>query len=57
MGSEAEVFNFAQHFEGEKHNSHFKIILCDDGSKDDTLKIAEENARQHENVIVIKKRL
>lgn len=32
----------------------FKIILCDDGSKDDTLKIAEENARQHENVIVIK---
>lgn len=32
----------------------FKIILCDDGSKDDTLKIAEDNARQHENVIVIK---
>lgn len=32
----------------------FKIILCDDGSKDDTLKIAEENARQHENVVVIK---
>ena len=32
----------------------FKIILCDDGSNDDTLKIAEENARLHENVIVIK---
>jgi len=33
---------------------NFKIILCDDGSKDDTLKIAEENALQHENVVVIK---
>jgi len=32
----------------------FKIILCDDGSKDNTLKIAEENARLHENVVVIK---
>lgn len=32
----------------------FKIILCDDGSNDDTLKIAEENARLHENVFVIK---
>ncbi len=32
----------------------FKIILCDDGSKDDTLKIAEENARLHDNVVVIK---
>ena len=32
----------------------FKIILCDDGSKDDTLKIAEENAKKHENVIAIK---
>ena len=32
----------------------FKIILCDDGSKDDTLKIAEENGKKHENVIVIK---
>ena len=32
----------------------FKIILCDDGSKDDTFKIAEENAKKHENVIVIK---
>ena len=28
--------------------------MCDDGSKDNTLKIAEENARMHENVIVIK---
>lgn len=33
----------------------FKIILCDDGSKDDTLKIAEENARLHpEQVVFIK---
>jgi glycosyltransferase EpsE len=32
----------------------FKIILCDDGSNDDTLKIAEENARSHENVVVIR---
>lgn len=32
----------------------FKIVMCDDGSKDDTFKIAEENARMHENVIVIK---
>lgn len=32
----------------------FKIILCDDDSKDDTLKIAEENARLHPNVVVIK---
>ena len=35
----------------------FKIILCDDGSKDETLKIAEENACLHENVIVIKNEL
>lgn len=39
---------YAQTYQG------FKIILCDDGSQDDTLKIAEENARLHENVIVIK---
>ena len=32
----------------------FKIILCDDGSKDDTLDIAEKNAFQHDNVLVIK---
>lgn len=33
----------------------FKIILCDDGSKDDTLAIAERNANEHpEKVIVIK---
>lgn len=32
----------------------FKIILCDDGSKDNTLHIAEENARQHNNVTVIR---
>ena len=31
----------------------FKIILCDDGSKDDTLKIALENARLHPNVVVL----
>jgi len=32
----------------------FKIILCDDGSSDSTLQIAEENAQSHENVIVIR---
>ena len=32
----------------------FKIILCDDGSKDATLRIAQDNARLHDNVIVIK---
>lgn len=32
----------------------FKIILCDDGSKDDTLRIAENNARQHHNMMVIR---
>lgn len=32
----------------------FKIILCDDGSTDDTLSIAEKNAKEHSNVIVIK---
>lgn len=33
----------------------FKIILCDDGSKDDTLAIAERNAKEHPaKVVVIK---
>lgn len=33
----------------------FKIILCDDGSKDDTLTIAKKNAQSHpEKVIVIR---
>ena len=32
----------------------FKIILCDDGSEDDTLRIAEENASLHDNIVVIK---
>ena len=32
----------------------FKIILCDDGSKDETLRIAKDNASLHDNVIVIK---
>ena len=39
---------YAQTYQG------FKIILCDDGSTDDTLKIAEENARLHDNVLVIR---
>lgn len=32
----------------------FKIILCDDGSQDNTLKVAEENARLHPNVVLLK---
>ena len=32
----------------------FKIFLCDDGSSDNTLEIAEQNARLHPNVVVIK---
>ena len=32
----------------------FKIILCDDGSTDDTLLIAEHNAAKHKNVVLIK---
>ncbi len=39
---------YAQTYQG------FKIILCDDGSKDGTLGIAENNARLHKNVLVIK---
>lgn len=31
----------------------FKIILCDDGSTDDTLEVARKNAKAHDNVIVI----
>ena len=35
---------------------NFKIILCDDGSNDDTLAIAERNAKEHPGkVTVIKK--
>lgn len=32
----------------------FKVILCDDGSKDDTLQVAEAYAERHQNVIVVK---
>lgn len=32
----------------------FKIILCDDGSKDDTYAIAERNAAEHDNIILIR---
>ena len=39
---------YAQTYQG------FKIILCDDGSVDDTLKVAEENAKLHDNVLVIR---
>ena len=31
----------------------FKVVLCDDGSSDDTLKIATNYAVEHKNVIVI----
>lgn len=32
----------------------FKVVLCDDGSKDETLKVAERYAHNHDNIIVIK---
>lgn len=32
----------------------FEIILCDDGSKDDTLKIAQENAEKHACIVLLK---
>lgn len=32
----------------------FEIILCDDGSKDDTYKIAQDNANFHSNIKLIK---
>ena len=32
----------------------FKIILCDDGSKDDTYAIAKCNAEKHSNIVLIK---
>lgn len=32
----------------------FKVVMCDDGSKDDTLKVAEGYARDYDNIIVIK---
>lgn len=31
----------------------FKIILCDDGSKDETLAIAKRNAVEHPNIVLI----
>lgn len=31
----------------------FKIILCDDGSKDDTYAIAQKNADAHSNIVLI----
>lgn len=32
----------------------FKIILCDDGSKDDTYAIAERNAAEHSNIVLVR---
>lgn len=32
----------------------FKVVLCDDGSKDDTLKVANEYAQKYNNIIVIR---
>lgn len=33
---------------------NFKIILCDDGSKDDTYAIAQRNAEEHGNIVLIR---
>lgn len=32
----------------------FKIILCDDGSKDETYAIARQNAEEHDNIVLVK---
>ncbi len=32
----------------------FKIILCDDGSRDDTYAIAQKNAAEHNNIVLIR---
>lgn len=32
----------------------FEIILCDDGSKDDTYAVALENQRQHTNIVLLR---
>lgn len=32
----------------------FKIILCDDGSKDETYAIAERNAAEHSNIVLVR---
>ena len=32
----------------------FKIILCDDGSKDNTYQVAKEYAEKHENIVLVK---
>lgn len=32
----------------------FKIILCDDGSTDDTYAMAQRNAKEHDNIVLIK---
>ncbi len=32
----------------------FKIILCEYGSKDDTYKVAEEYAKEHDNILLLR---
>ena len=39
---------YAQTYQG------FKIILCDDGSKDNTYAVAQSYADKHDNIILIK---
>lgn len=39
---------YAQSYQG------FKIIMCDDGSKDDTFAVAQEYADAHDNVVLIR---
>lgn len=32
----------------------FEIILCDDGSKDNTYEVAQENLRHHDNIVLLR---
>ena len=39
---------YAQTYQG------FKVILCDDGSTDDTYAVAKDYAAQHDNIVLLR---